>query len=281
MLELNETNFIAEVIERSHQLPVLVDFWADWCAPCKILMPILETLAGAYQGRLQIAKVNTDDQRALTQANGIRSLPTLRLYRDGKMVREVLGAQPESALRALLEPYLGHATDSCLQEAKTLAAAGETAAAIQLLEQGLHAESDNPGLSPLLARLYLQEGRLDHAAALIERLPREQRESVAGKGLQSLLDFARIAASSPPPEVLAAALDKNPANAEQRYQLAARQALDADYDAALESFLELLRRHRQFQYGAAQRGLLALFSLLGDGDERVGLYRRRMASLLM
>ena len=119
MLELNQSNFETEVIRKSFEMPVLIDFWADWCAPCKMLMPVLDKLAADYPGQLQIAKVNTDVERGLAQQHGIRSLPTLHLYRNGELVEEILGAQPESTLRTLVEAYLVRASDKTLDEART------------------------------------------------------------------------------------------------------------------------------------------------------------------
>ena len=280
MLELNEANFQQEVIQKSHEVPVLVDFWADWCAPCKMIAPILDQLAGDYGDLLQIGKVNTDQERHLSEQHGIRSLPTLRLYRNGEVVEEVLGAQPESALRALVDAYLVRASDSSLEQALAVAAGGDISGALQLLESAYAEDPGNPHLPLPLARLYIQDQQLDKAAGLLDTLPRELRDSDEGKGLRQLVEFATIAVQAPDPATLEQNLADHPDDAEARYQLAARQLVAGDYDAALESFLELLKKHRNFGDGAAQRGLLAVFSLLGETDERVGAYRRKMFALL-
>jgi len=281
MIELNESNFIAEVIDRSQELPVLVDFWADWCAPCKMLTPVLEALDAEFQGQLQIGKVNTDEQRALAEANAIRSLPTLRLYRNGEVVEEVLGAQPESALRALIEPCLVRPSDGKLQQARQLADEGRHDDAILLLETLLADDTGNTEAAFLLARLCIINGQLDRAQPLLEGLPRETRESHEGTGLQHLLEFAHIAADSPPLTSLDELVAEYPDNADYQYQLAARQVIGEDYDAALETFMNLLKTQRGYKDSAARKGLLTLFALLGDDDPRVSQYRRRMASLLM
>jgi putative thioredoxin len=280
MIELNESNFDAEVIGRSFQMPVLVDFWADWCAPCKMLTPVLDKLASDFPDQLQIAKVNTDLERGLAQKHGIRSLPTLQLYRNGELVEEVLGAQPESTLRALVEAYLVRASDNTLQEALALAARGERARALQLLEQAREQDPQNPRVPLELVKLYIDDGRLDEASQFLAALPHEVRESDEGKGLRLLLEFAATAAGAAPVDTLKARLEENPADSEARYQLAARQVMESDYDAALESFITLLTRDRDFNEGAAQRGLLAVFSVLGEDDPRVATYRRRMFTLM-
>jgi len=281
MIEINESNFETEILVRSHEMPVLVDFWADWCAPCKSLMPLLEKLYSDYQGQLQIVKINTDEQRSLAEVNGIRSLPTLRLYRDGEVVEEVMGAQPESVLRELIDPHLVRASNSILQDVQALASGGQTEAAIKLLEQGMQEDPGNPNLPMALARLCMADGQLERAAELLESLPRDQRDSEDGKNLRLLLEFARIAADADDPDTLSATLQDNPGNAPAWHQLGAQQIVNGDYSAALESFMELLKRDRTYGDNAAQKGLIALFGLLGENDERVGRYRRQMANLLL
>ena len=280
MLELNESNFEQAVVQKSHEVPVLVDFWADWCAPCKMIAPVLEQLADDYGDRLQIGKVNTDQERRLAEQHGIRSLPTLRLYRNGEVVEEALGAQPESALRSLIDAHLVRASDSSLEQALALAADGNRSKAVQVLEATIAEDPDNPHLPLPLVRLYIQERQPDKAAALLESLPRELRDSDEGRSLRLLMEFASTAAQAPDPATLEQTLASKPDDAEARYRLAALQLVDGNYDAALENFMELLQKHRSFGDGAAQRGLLAVFSMLGEADERVGAYRRRMFALL-
>ncbi len=280
MLEFNESNFEQAVVQKSHETPVLVDFWADWCAPCKMIAPVLDQLASDYGDQLQIGKVNTEQERRLAEQHGIRSLPTLRLYRNGEVVEEVLGAQPESTLRSLIDAYLVRASDSSLEQALALAAAGDRTRALQILESAFAEDPDNPHLPLPLVRLYMQEQQLDNASGLLDTLPHDLRDSDEGKSLRLLMEFATSAAVAPDHAILQQKLADQPGNAEARYQLAALQLLDGDYDAALENFLELLNKHRSFGDGAAQRGLLAVFSLLGETDERVGTYRRQMFALL-
>jgi putative thioredoxin len=280
MIELNAGNFEAEVIRKSQHMPVLVDFWADWCAPCKMLVPVLAKLAVDYADRLHITKVNTDRERDLARQYGIRSLPTLHLYSNGRLVEEVLGAQPESTLRALIENYLVRKSDDALHKALASAEAGDLAQALQTLEQALAEDPQNPRLPLELARLYLEDEQFDKAAGLLESQPRELRESDQGKSLQLMLEFAAASAGNPDTGSLTSQLEENPANSEARFRLASSQLTAGDYDAALENFLELLKRERNYGDGAAQRGLLAVFSLLGENDERVGSYRRKMFNLL-
>jgi putative thioredoxin len=278
--EVTESTFQEQVIERSKAVPVLVDFWADWCAPCKMLLPVLLKLVEEYQGKFQLAKVNTDMERNLAAQNGIRSLPTLRLYRDGKVVEEVLGAQPESVLRTLLDNYIARASDALLQQALALHAQGECGQALKLLEQASSEDPENLKLPLQIAGLLIEDGQLGRAEGVLATLPVALLEKPEVDALRAMLNFARATAGAPSAEALESALEADPKQSEARYQLAARQALASDYDKALDNFMALLRHDRNFGDGAVQKALVAIFALLGDSDARVARYRRQMFNLL-
>jgi putative thioredoxin len=280
VIEVTESSFQQQVVEKSREMPVLVDFWADWCAPCKVQLPVLLKLAGEYRDQMQIAKINTDVERALAEQHAIRSLPTLRLYRHGEVVEEVLGAQPEANLRTLIDAYLERESDRTLQQALELDAQGRRSEALQLLEPAYKSDPDNPRLPLEYARLCIDDNQLDRAGEIIQALPRQLREAAAAKSLQTLLEFSRSITDAPPAVELESALDEDPKKSEPRYQLAARQLLAGDYDKALENFMVLLKQDRNYADGAAQRGLLTVFSLLDEDDERISRYRRQMFALL-
>lgn len=280
VFEVNAANFQQLVIDNSRRVPVLVDFWADWCAPCKMQLPVLLKLADDYQGKFILAKVNTDVEGELAAQHGIRSLPTLRLYRNGEVVEEILGAQPEATLRALIDPYIERESDRTLAAALEAAARGDSAQALSLLQSVVEADPGNTRAAIEYARLCLASGRLDTAESLIQGLPADVRETAQGKALAALLEFARSVESAPDADSLRQRLDQDPGQSALRYQLAARQVLAGRYDEALETLLELLRRDRAYGDGAAQRAMLGVFGLLGDDDERVARYRRQMFALL-
>lgn len=280
VVEVSQNDFQQQVVEKSRELPVLVDFWADWCAPCKMLLPVLLRLAEEYQGKFRLAKVNTDVERGLAEQHGIRSLPTLRLYRHGEVVEEMLGAQPESTLRELLDNYIERESDRSLEQALALAAEGRRAEAVELLARAWEEDPGNLRLPLEYARLALEDGQLERAGKVLDELPRELRSSPQATSLRALLDMARATEHAPSTEALQATVDADPDQSEARYQLAARRLLEGDYDQALEQFMELLKRDRNWGDGAARKGLLAVFELLGEDDERVGRYRRQMFALL-
>jgi putative thioredoxin len=280
VIEVNESTFDEQVISASHKVPVLVDFWADWCAPCKMLLPVLLKLAQEYGHDLLLAKVNTDIERGLAEKHGIRSLPTLQLYRHGQMMEQIMGAQPESTLRALIDAYVERESDRLLAEALSVAASGDRMRALDLLEQAYRGDASNPRLAFEYARQCLESKRADRAHEILQALPRELRDQPEARGLQVLVDLSRSTADAPPQAELQDILLADPNDAPARYQLAAQQTLAAQYDAALENFLDLLKNNPGYGEGAAQRGLLAVFALLGDEDERVVRYRRQMFALL-
>lgn len=280
IVEVGESNFHEQVIGASEQVAVLVDFWADWCAPCKALLPILQKLAEDYGDKLRVAKVNTDVERELASQHGIRSLPTLRLYRDGQLVEELLGAQPEAVLRSVIDPHIVRDSDRLLAEALDLEQAGQRQRALELTGRAYQDDPDNQRLTLEYARLCLEDNQADRAEQLLQALPRELREQPQVQSLQSLVELTRSIADAPPVQQLQDTLQTDPTLSQARFQLAARQTLAGDYDAALENLMELLRRDRAYGEGAARRGLLGLFALLGDEDERVIRYRRQMFALL-
>jgi len=280
VIEVTESTFQQQVIEKSAEIPVLVDFWADWCAPCKMQLPVLLKLAGEYPDQLQIAKINTEQERALAEQHAIRSLPTLRLYRHGEVVKEVLGAQPEAALRTLIDAYIERESDRRLQQAIELDAQSRRSEALQLLEQAYREDPDNPRLPLKYARLCLDDNQLDRAGEIIQALPRELRETSEAASLQALLEFSRSITDAPSAVELESMIGEDPKQSEPRYQLAARQVLAGDYDNALGNFMLLLKQDRNYRDGAAQRGLLTVFALLDQDDERIPGYRRQMFALL-
>ena len=198
VVEVNESNFAEQVIVASERVPVLVDFWADWCAPCKMLLPVLLKLAKEYGDQLRLAKVNTDVERGLAAEHGIRSLPTLRLYRHGQVVEEVMGAQPEAALRTLIDAYIERESDRLLAEALTLAQDGDRAAALELMARAYRDDPDNPRLALEYARLCLQGDHAERADELLQALPREIREQPQARSLQALVELTRSISGAPP-----------------------------------------------------------------------------------
>jgi putative thioredoxin len=278
--DVSNESFESLVTARSETLPVLVDYWADWCGPCQMQMPVLKKLVEDYNGGFALAKVNTDEQRELAREHNIRSLPTMRLYRQGEMVEEILGAQTESTLRILLDRYIERASDTQRAEARELFTAGETQAALTLLQAAHQAEPDNHGLTLDYAELCFRAGNADEASRLLDALPRDIRDEAGATRLRARLEFAAAVPAGQTTAELEAAVAARPDDTARRYRLGCACVMEEKYEQAADTFMHILQHDRQFQDDAGRKALLALFSLLGESDERVAAWRRRLFNAL-
>lgn len=268
------------VVEKSRHVPVLVDFWADWCGPCKMQLPVLLKLADAYQGKFLVAKINTDEQRRLAELHGIRSIPTMKLFRDGQVVEEILGAQTESALRTLLDKYVARESDSLREQAAQRAAAGDVEGALALLRDAAAKDPDNPRAQLDYLRTAMEAGLVDEAEQALTAMPRDIRESADIRRYAALVEFARRIAGAPDRAALEQRIAQDAGDLEARDLLAARLALAGDAEGALEQYLQILRRDRRYGDDAGRKGLLAMFELLGNQGPLVNRYRSQMFTVL-
>jgi putative thioredoxin len=280
LVAVTAQNFRQVVIEGSYERPVLVDFWADWCAPCRALMPVLAKLAEEYHGRLLVAKLNTEEEQALAAQMGIRSLPTVQLYRDGRPVDQFMGALPEAQVRAFLEPYLPRESDGLLEQIGDRLMVGDLAGAQAALDLARAKEPDNPRLFLVQVQIQAASGDTQGAEALLERVPLELAKDPEVLALRGQLRFANLAAGAPSEDELAARLAANPKDSEASFLLAARQAATGDFATALASLLALLKRDRAYGDDAARKTMLLIFDLLGGEDPLVTAYRGKMLSAL-
>ena len=278
IIDVNRDNY-AQLMEASFKVPVLVDFWASWCQPCHMLMPVLAKLADEYQGKFLLGKLNTEEQQEIAARFGIRSIPTVKLFRDGQPVDEFMGALPEQAVREFLDRHVARESDVQVTEAREQLAAGNAAGAVVLLDEAREADPENPRIILALAEAQVAAGDIDAAEATLDSLPATERDKPEAASLRSRLFFEGLVADAPTANELQARIADDQGDLEALYQLALRMVVDQDYDKGMELLLEVMRQDRNFGGGDARVGLLRVFELLGD-DARVGDYRRRMASLL-
>jgi putative thioredoxin len=280
VLDADAASFQSLVVDASHQVPVLVDFWAEWCGPCHALAPILAKLAGEYGGRFRVVKIDTDREQELAHRFGIRSLPTVKLFKDGAAVDEFMGAQPESTVRALLERYVSRESDDARERAKDLCQQGQLVEAKALLEQAHVEDPENHRVIPDLANVLIALGELQRARDALDLLPDALKYDGEARAVLARLEFAEVAAGSPPADTLSRAIDDDPRDCESRYRLSALHIGRGEYQLALEQLLEILRLDRSFRDDAARKGLLSVFEILGNDHPLVSRYRARMSTLL-
>jgi putative thioredoxin len=273
-------NFYSLVLEGSHQRPVLVDFWADWCAPCRTLMPVLAKLADEYRGKFLLAKVNTEEERELAASFGIRSLPTVQLFKGGQPLDQFMGALPESQVREFLERHLPRESNDLLAQVQRLLDSGDIDGAESRVDRARNIDPDNSRIHLAEVRIKAARGDLQGAEELLERLPLELLSDPEVAALKGQLRFARVIADAPPEAQLAARLEVNPKDSEARYQLAARQIARGDTEAGLKQLLDLLKKDRSFGDDAARKGMVMVFDMLGGKGDLVTRYRSQMLNAL-
>lgn len=290
IVQLDEQNFMQVVVEASDTTPVLVDFWADWCEPCKNLMPILEKLAIEYNGAFVLAKLDTEAHPNIAQQLGIRSLPTVKLFKDRQLVNEFMGALPESEVRAFIEANIGPALaaeeaveepaeGSAVLTAMNLFEQGDAEAAKKMLTAAQAEDPENTEVLLALGQVCVSTGDVDTAESCLKALPEADREGAQALRLAGILEIARESDTSLTPQGLQADLDKDPGSSEVRYKLAIAEALAGNIQSAMDHLLKLVQVDPEFNEGAPRTRLLALFNVLGD-DPLVGQYRRKLFALL-
>ena len=280
VFEVTQHNFAAVVVENSQRVPVLVDFWADWCQPCQTLTPLLTKLAQEYRGGFILAKVNADAEQGLAGHFRVRSLPTVMVVWQGQIVDQMVGVQPESAYRAVIDQLRASPGDQILEQVDALWQHGRQKQAIELLREALKHDPDRVELKVTLADKLIQLDRGEEARTLLQSLPAEECDRQPASGLLARLQFADLAQGAPDLATLEAQVRTKPDDCAARRQLAARYVLAGDYEAALEQFMDILRRDPKFGDEAGRKGLIALFEMLGNENPLVIAYRRRMFSLL-
>ena len=281
VFDATAATFEDTVIRASLETPVLVDFWAPWCGPCKTLGPVLEKLAADYNGAFLLAKVDVDKEQELGAAFQVRSVPTVMLVKDGQLVDGFPGALPEGELRQFLthhgiEPApAAEEAPAQLEEAPL-----DPHTEVMRLRKLTDAEPDTAGHRLDLALALLQTGAASEAETLLDGLPANLATDERTVTARARLGFAALLQDAPPAEVLEAALAADPADLRARHLLGVRKLVAGDAEGGLAQFIEMLHRDRSYAEGLAKKSLIDAFRIVEDED-LVGRFRRRMASLLL
>lgn len=277
-LDVTESSFDQAVIETSRKVPVLVDFWAEWCAPCRALKPILEKLADDYGGRFVLAKVNSDQNPELAARYGVRGIPNVKAFVGGELVDEFSGALPEAMVRRFIDGLMPSEVDKLRQQAGEAKVAGRTEDALALLERAAELDPQNDAVRLDRAEILLDLNRVDEARGLLGALDTLTREEPRAAQLIARAAFAGGSAES------AASLESrvaaNPGDLAARLALAKACVQAKRYEAAMEHLLEIIRRDRDFEDDVGRKTMLQVFNLLGNEGDLVNKYRRLMATAL-
>ena len=277
-IDVNEENFESVVLARSTEVPVLVDFWAEWCGPCKVLGPVLEKLADEYNGQFILAKLNVDENQQLAGMFGIQGIPAVKLFRDGDLASEFTGALPEPMVREFLAKFLPSAADKAAQAAAELEAEGKADAAKAAYQAILAGDPDHAQALLGLGRLAMSAGDNDVARNYLERI-----SIVADERKEADRLLARLNLQAGGAQNVAALREKvkaDPSNLTARFDLAQALAAVENYDAALSEFLAIVKTDRQFKDDGARKAMVQIFEVLGSEDPLTDKYRSELAAVL-
>jgi putative thioredoxin len=277
--EVGTQDFQQKVLEGSKNAPVLVDFWAEWCGPCRVLKPVLEKLADQYGGQFQLAKLNVDEHQQLAAEFGVRGIPNVKAFVDGQLVDEFTGAQPESTVRAFIERLLPNESEQLRRAAIERRDAGDAAGALQMLENAIALDASNDKARIDAAEIALSLGLNDQAQAQLDALNPLYADDARVQRMQARLQFSH-GASHGDAQALRQKIEQNPADLDARLQLANLLVTQRAYAQAMDELLEIIRRDRSFSDDAGRKTMVSVFNLIADQDELVSEYRRKLAAAL-
>jgi putative thioredoxin len=276
--DVGRETFQAAVLDASHERPIVVDFWAPWCAPCRALSPLLEKLAAEYAGRIDFVKVNTDENPEIATRFAVRGIPNVKAITGGKVVSEFTGVVPEPSLRRFLDKLIPSEAEKRLAHARSAIAADRLEEAERLLNEALSLDSDLHEARLDLAEVLCRRNALEDAQRVFEEIPDRHRDERADR-LAIILEQWRIGRELPSISALEAACQADPDNFEFRFQLGERYAIEGRHSEALGVLIDVVRRGRGASRESARKSMLRIFALSGDAD-LVGRFRRELASSL-
>ena len=278
VLDVSDATFETEVVEASRERPIVVDFWAPWCGPCRTLGPLLERLATESQGAFRLAKVDIDQNPAIAQSFGVQSIPFVVAFKDGQIASEFVGAQPESVIRQFLDRILPDEADTLAKEGDGLADSGDGAGAEAVFRRALEARPRHARASLGLARLLAASERQDEAATLLEGVT---ADGPLGQEIERLSATLRMDQEEGGDEAeLRRQFESDPPDLTAGLHLGRLLASSGRYEEALAVLLEGVRRDREFDDAAARKAMLDLFTVLGRDDPLVDEYQRKLSQVM-
>ncbi len=277
IVELSLENFQQVVVQQSQDRLVIVDFWAEWCEPCKDLMPILQKLAHEYADSVILATVDCDKQQEIAGQFGVRNLPTVMLVKGGQPVDGFAGVQPESQIREMLAKHLPSPEEGLLEQGAQLIAAGDYAAAFPVIKQAFELNPENLDAKLMMTDCFIEQGYIEQAKEILATIGLVDQDGRYG-ALQGKVELAEQAAESPEIKALQEKLAQQPDDMELQVQLSVQLQQASKYEEALELLFNVLKRDLNF--GEAKKLFLDMVNALPDGDPLKSGYRRKIYSLL-
>lgn len=279
-IEVTDQDFEQQVVERSHTVPVVVDFWAPWCGPCRAIGPLLEQLAEEQEGKFVLAKINVDESPVLAQEFAIQSIPAVKAIRNGAVAGEFLGAQPEPAIRQFVADLLPSEAESLAREGVRLAEEGKAQGAESLYRAALSREENQPLALLGLSRLLVERGEEADALALLGKVPLNAPESDAAQQLMSQIHLKQGGESVGNAQEYRDKLAANPDDLDARFELAQALAASGQYREALTEYLAVVKKDRAFRDDGARKAMLEVFDVIGPRSELAEHFRSELAKVL-
>ncbi len=283
VIDVTTQNFVKEVMEESKRRPVLVDFWAPWCGPCKTLGPVIEKVVRAAQGKVRLAKMNIDEYPQVAQQLGIQSIPAVFVFQNGQPVDGFVGALPEREVKAFIDRIAGPGggdINELIKNADESLAAGDAAGASELFSQILSEQPENIAARAGLVRAQVASGNLDAARKTFALIPQEKANDAAVSAARASLDLAEQAKSVGDTAPLEAKVAANPLDHQARFDLAVARAAQGKRAEAVNHLLEIIRRDRKWNDDAARKQLVQFFEAWGGADENTIEGRKKLSLIL-
>ena len=277
ILDVTAATFDREVIERSKRTPVVVDFWAPWCGPCRLLGPMLEEAVHRAGGALALAKINSDEEPELALRHGIQGIPAVKVFVDGNIAGEFVGALPEAQVRRFLERFIPTEADRLVEESRRHESTGQWEEALRGYDAALAIKPAHHAALTGRLRVLAHQRRWDDAQTAYDACPGPLQVTEEVEALRTQLELARAAAEGPSRDELEARLRAQPDDCDARHQLALRDAAEGRHREALEGWLAIVRRDRQFRDDGARKMMLRLFGLIGARAPLTEEYREKLA----
>ena len=279
IIEVTDQTFATQVLEKSKTVPVVVDFWAEWCGPCRMLGPILERLAVEFNGAFILAKIDVDSNQQYARQFGVQGIPAVKAFKDGKLASEFTGALPEPQVRKFIEGLAPSEVEQLSKEGYQWEVNNKLSMAEESYRAALARQSDYYPAKVGLGRVLLGQGAIEQGVELLESIPDTAPERTVANALIAGAQF-RDHAAGHTEEELKAKLADDPNDVASHYALASVYAINQKFTEALDEFLEVVRRDRQYADDGARKAMLALFTIIGEGSPVTKSYRQKLANAL-